>query len=64
MTDGSGNAEVRVRRKNGAKGIISVKWKTIDKSAVNGEDFTGGKGEITFNDGEVREMIIQNMTEF
>lgn len=49
-----GNALITVIRQNGADGDISVKWKTIDKSAVNGKDYTGGEGVLEFNHGEVK----------
>ena len=53
MKESCGNAEVGVLRQNGADGIISVKWKTINKSAVSGKDYHGGEGTIEFKHGEV-----------
>lgn len=49
-----GEAEIPVKREHGADGEISVKWRTIDKSAVNGKDFMGGEGILEFKNGEVR----------
>ena len=53
MKESCGNAEIGVLRQNGADGIISVKWRTIDKSAINGKDYVGGEGEVKFGHGEV-----------
>jgi solute carrier family 8 (sodium/calcium exchanger) len=47
------NAEISVLRSNGADGDVSVKWRTIDKSAINGKDFKGGEGVLEFKHGEV-----------
>eukprot|EP00094_Tigriopus_californicus_P004455 TCALIF_04293-PA protein Name:"Similar to Slc8a2 Sodium/calcium exchanger 2 (Rattus norvegicus)" AED:0.14 eAED:0.15 QI:0/0.83/0.84/0.92/0.83/0.92/13/236/826 len=62
-----GNARITVIRQNGADGDISVKWKTIDKSAVNGKDYHGGEGMLEFNHGETRRVIeipIENDMDF
>lgn len=48
-----GMAVIQVVRKNGADGEVSVKWRTIDKSAINGKDYTGGEGVLTFKHTEV-----------
>ena len=53
VKESCGNAEIGVLRQNGADGIISVKWRTIDKSAINGKDYVGGEGEVKFGHGEV-----------
>ena len=50
-----GNAVIPVVRKNGADGEITVKWQTIDKSAVSGRDFKGGEGVLTFKHTEVNQ---------
>ena len=55
VKESCGDAEIGVLRQNGADGIISVKWRTIDKSAINGKDYSGGEGEIKFRHGEVRQ---------
>ena len=34
-----------------------MKWKTIDKTAVSGKDFTGGEGELEFKHGETQRTI-------
>ena len=54
MKESCGDAEIGVLRQNGADGIIGVKWRTIDKSAINGKDYSGGEGEIKFRHGEVK----------
>ena len=54
VKESCGDAEISVIRQNGADGKISVKWKTIDKTAINGKDYKGGEGVIEFNHGEVR----------
>lgn len=52
-----GNAVIPVVRKNGADGEITVKWRTIDKSALSGRDFKGGEGVLTFKHTEVRSLL-------
>ena len=54
VKESCGDAEISVIRQNGADGKISVKWRTIDKTAINGKDYKGGEGVIEFNHGEVR----------
>lgn len=46
-----------MERLNGADGIVSVKWKTSDMSAVSGKDYEGGEGEVKFFHGEVSKML-------
>ena len=53
VKESCGDAEVAVIRQNGADGDISVKWRTIDKTAINGKDYHGGEGEVHFKHGEV-----------
>jgi len=48
-----GSANIPVVRRNGADGEVSVHWRTIDKSAINGKDFRGGEGVLTFKHTEV-----------
>ena len=44
-------------RQNGADGDVSIKWRTIDKTAISGKDYTGGEGEIEFKHGETQRDI-------
>lgn len=53
VKESCGNAEISVLRQNGADGEISVKWKTTDKTAINGKDYRGGEGLVQFKHGEV-----------
>ena len=53
-----GDAKIGVLRQGGSDGIISVKWKTIHKSAIDGKDYTGGEGEFFMKHGEVRHMSL------
>ncbi|KAF2361476.1 Sodium/calcium exchanger membrane region [Trinorchestia longiramus] len=48
-----GTAYIPVQRKNGADGEVSVKWRTIDRTAINKKDFIGGEGVLTFKHTEV-----------
>jgi len=57
VKESCGDARLSVTRTNGADGDISLKWRTIDKTAVNGKDFTGGEGVIEFKHGETQRTI-------
>lgn len=57
VKESCGNAVIPVIRKNGADGIVSAKWKTIDQTAVNTRDFDGGEGVITFQHAEIEKNI-------
>merc|ERR1711936_402292 len=52
VKESCGEANLSVLRENGADGDLKVKWKTIDKTAVAGKDYTGGEGELEFKHGE------------
>ena len=52
-----GIAKVEVIRRNGSDGAVSVCWKTIDGSAINGKDYRGGTGKIEFQHGEMSKLI-------
>ncbi|XP_076305676.1 sodium/calcium exchanger 3-like isoform X2 [Tachypleus tridentatus] len=52
-----GTAYVPVIRENGADGIVSTRWRTIDKSAISGRDYHGGEGELIFDHGEVEKNL-------
>ena len=36
---------------------MTIKWRTIDKTAISGKDYTGGEGEIEFKHGETQRDI-------
>lgn len=57
VKESCGAAEIAVLRQNGADGEISIKWRTIDKSAVNGKDYTGGEDLVQFKHGETNQVI-------
>eukprot|EP00095_Tigriopus_kingsejongensis_P006604 snap_masked-scaffold634_size121673-processed-gene-0.12 protein:Tk06604 transcript:snap_masked-scaffold634_size121673-processed-gene-0.12-mRNA-1 annotation:"hypothetical protein DAPPUDRAFT_328233" len=62
-----GSARISVIREKGADGDITVKWKTVDKTAVNGKDYMGGEGVLEFKHGETRRTIdipIENDMDF
>ena len=52
VKESAGVARLSITRKGGADGEVTLKWRTKDKNAVNGKDYSGGEGEITFNHGE------------
>ena len=54
VKESAGMARLSITRKGGADGEVTLKWRTKDKNAVNGKDFTGGEGEITFKHGETQ----------
>lgn len=47
-----GTVKLLVERTNGSDGNVSVKWTTKDQTAINGRDFHGGSGVLTFEHGE------------
>merc|ERR1712088_1144796 len=57
VKESCGEAEIAVLRQNGADGEISIKWRTIDKSAVNGKDYTGGEDLVQFRHGETQQLL-------
>ena len=58
VTESIGSAAIKVIRRNGADGQVSVKWRTIDKDAINGKDYFGGEGELVFKHSEVEKEIM------
>ena len=52
MSEAGGKAIVQVNRINGADGTVSVGWETKDLTAVDGKDYIGGVGSLTFEHGE------------
>lgn len=52
-----GNAQLSIIRQNGADGDVTVKWRTVDKTAISGKDYVGGEGEIEFKHGETQRTL-------
>lgn len=48
---------INVRRKYGADGEVSVKWRTNNDTAISGKDFLGGEGELIFKHREILQTI-------
>lgn len=57
MKESAGYVDVPVVRTHGSDSEVSVKWKTIDESAIAGRDYIGGEGEIIFKDKEVAKVL-------
>lgn len=57
VKESCGNALISVVRQNGADGEVEIKWRTIDKTAVEGKDYTGGEGVLKFTHGETQRDI-------
>jgi len=57
VKESTGFAEVPIVRTHGSDSEVSVKWKTIDESAISGRDYVGGEGEIIFKDKEVAKVL-------
>ena len=53
-----GDAEINVVRQNGADGVITVNYSTKDKTAVDGKDYEGQNGLLTFNHGETHQVTL------
>ena len=54
VKESSGFVRVTVVRRRGASGEVGIKWRTIDRSAINGRDYLGGSGEVVFKHYEVK----------
>lgn len=57
MKESAGFVEVPIVRTHGSDGEVSVKWMTIDESAISGRDYVGGEGVIVFKDKEVAKLM-------
>lgn len=57
VKESAGSVEVPVIRLKGSDGEVTVKWKTIDRSAISGRDYKGGSGDLTFKSGEIRRLL-------
>ena len=54
VKESAGAARLSIVRQGGADGDVTLKWRTKDKNAISGKDYSGGEGEITFNHGETQ----------
>lgn len=52
VIEDEGTASIAVVRKGGSVGAVSVEFGTADGSAVDGEDYTGASGVLSWEDGE------------
>lgn len=57
VKESTGCIKVPVVRVRGADGDVSVKWKTVDKSAIAGRDYIGGEGILTFRHNETKQEL-------
>lgn len=57
VKESCGDAEITVLRQNGADGEVAIKWRTIDKTAINNKDYHGGEGVVNFRHGETNQLI-------
>jgi len=55
--NGNGFAEVKVVRSTGSDGEITVRYKTIDGSAIAGEDYEPAVGELVFKNHECEKIV-------
>ena len=57
VKESCGHALLTVFREDGADGVVHVKWKTVDQTALSGKDFVGEEGVLEFKAGEVQKDI-------
>ena len=57
VKESAGAVNLSITRQGGADGEVKLKWRTRDKNAVSGKDYSGGEGEITFNHGETQRSL-------
>ncbi|GFQ77611.1 adhesion G-protein coupled receptor V1 [Trichonephila clavata] len=57
VAENEGILEVGVVRKEGSDGRVRVGYKTVNKTALSGEDFTSVFGHLIFEPGEIRKTI-------
>uniref|UniRef100_A0A914QE82 Calx-beta domain-containing protein n=1 Tax=Panagrolaimus davidi TaxID=227884 RepID=A0A914QE82_9BILA len=48
---------LEVTRHRGARGKVTIPYRTIDGAAKNGEDYVGHDGELIFEDGQTKALI-------
>jgi len=52
VTESVGEMHLKVMRSSGARGQVSISYKTIDGTAKSGRDFQSKSGELVFNNDE------------
>uniref|UniRef100_A0A8D8M8W6 Sodium/calcium exchanger 3 n=1 Tax=Cacopsylla melanoneura TaxID=428564 RepID=A0A8D8M8W6_9HEMI len=57
VKESSGVVAIPILRTSGSDGDVSVKWKTVDKTAMSPRDYQGGSGVVMFKHGEVRRVV-------
>lgn len=57
VKESSGVVAIPILRTSGSDGEVSIRWKTVDKTAISSRDYLGGSGVITFKHGEVRKVL-------
>ncbi|XP_021351096.1 sodium/calcium exchanger 3-like isoform X4 [Mizuhopecten yessoensis] len=58
VNETSGKAQLFVNRVNGADGSVAVSWRSRDLTAINGKDYIGGEGSLTFEHGETSKVLV------
>lgn len=56
-TENGGLASITVTRSEGSSGTVTVDYKTVDGTAIDGKDYTANKGVLTFTTGETSKNI-------
>lgn len=57
VKESCGSAKFTVYREDGADGSVEVRWRTLNRTAINGKDFVGGTGVLYFVNGEMNKDI-------
>lgn len=63
MKESIGKASLVLERTKGTDGTVTVTWVTKDQSAVNGKDYLGGTGTVTFEHGEQIKLVDIEITD-
>jgi len=57
VNEDSGRADIKIVRKQGSDGDITVDYRTADNSAQQGLDYSQRRGTVTFKNGEIEKVI-------
>jgi hypothetical protein len=57
MPESATNVSISVTRYSGSKGAVTVHYATANGTAVEGEDFNGASGTVSFADGQTTKVI-------